>query len=88
MRTVVILMAGLLIYAGLFMYSRSFVQHYAGAGAWATNLFLSVWFAATAFNLWVGVHHAGYSVRDELPIMALLFAVPAAVALVVRWRFA
>jgi hypothetical protein len=40
------------------------------------------------FNLWVGVSHAGYSVREELPILLLLFAVPAAVALLVRWKFA
>ena len=26
------------------------------------------------FNMWVGVSHAGYTVRDELPIMLLLFA--------------
>jgi hypothetical protein len=45
------------------------------------------WLAATVFNLWVGVSHAGYSVREELPILLLLFAVPAVVALLVRWKF-
>lgn len=88
MRTVTILVAGLLIFAGLFLYSRLFVQHYPHAVTWATWSFVAAWLAATMFNLWVGVSLAGYSVREELPILLLLFAVPAAVALLVRWKFA
>lgn len=30
----------------------------------------------------------GYSVREELPIMRLLFGVPAAVALLAHWNLA
>jgi hypothetical protein len=86
MRTVNVLAAGLFIFAGLFIYSRLFVQHYPQAPAWATWGFLAAWLVATVFNLWVGVSHAGYSVREELPILFLLFAVPAAVALTVRWK--
>ena len=88
MRTAIILAAGLLIFAGLFLYSRLFVQAYPQAVSWATWGFVAIWLAATLFNLWVGVSHAGYSVREELPILLLLFAVPAAVALLVRWKFA
>lgn len=29
----------------------------------------------------------GYSIADEFPILLLLFAVPAAAAVLVRWRF-
>jgi uncharacterized membrane protein YwaF len=87
MRTVIMLAAGLMIFAGLFLYSRLFVQHYPQAATWATWAFVMVWLAATVFNLWVGVSHAGYSVREELPILLLLFTVPAAVALLVRWKF-
>ncbi len=87
MRTIMILGSGLLLFAALFLYSRLFVQHYPAAVGWATWGFLVLWLAATAFNLWVGVSHAGYSVREELPIMLLLFALPAAVALLVRWKF-
>ena len=36
MRTVTILVSGLLIFAGLFLYSRLFVQHYPNAVTWAT----------------------------------------------------
>jgi hypothetical protein len=39
------------------------------------------------FNFWVGVSHAGYAVREELPILLLICVVPAAVALLVRWKF-
>ena len=40
-----------------------------------------------AVNMWVGVSKAGYSVSAELPIFALIFVVPAAVAVLVRWKF-
>jgi len=39
------------------------------------------------FNLRVGVCHAGYSVREDLPILLLLFAAPAMAALLVHWKF-
>jgi hypothetical protein len=87
MRTVIILAAGLMIFAGVFLYSRLFVQHYPHAAIFATWAFVGIWLAATAFNLWVGVSHAGYSVREELPILLLLFGVPAVVALLVGWKF-
>ena len=88
MRMAIILLSGLLVFAGLFIYSRLFTQHYPDALAWATYGFIAVWFMATAFNMWVGVTHAGYSMREELPIMLGLFAVPVAIALLVRWKLA
>ena len=88
MRTVTILVAGVLIFAGLFLYGRLFAPHYPHAATWATWSFVAVWLAATVFNLWVGVSLAGYSVRDELPILLLLFAVPAAIAFLVHWKLA
>ncbi|MEK7728854.1 MAG: hypothetical protein AAB354_10605, partial [candidate division KSB1 bacterium] len=44
-------------------------------------------FLAAAANMWVGVARAGYSVQEELPIFLLIFLVPAAVALLVRWKW-
>jgi hypothetical protein len=88
MRTVIVLVAGLLIFAGLFLYSRLFVQQFPHATTWGTWGFVAAWLAATVFNLWVGVSRAGYSFREELPIMLTLFAMPTAVALLVRWKFA
>ena len=53
----------------------------------AALVFIALWFVATAVNMYIGVTRAGYSFREELPIFLLLFAVPAAVALIVRARF-
>lgn len=49
--------------------------------------FIALWFLVTAANMWVGVAKAGYSASEELPIFLLLFGVPAAVALVLKWKF-
>lgn len=54
--------------------------------ALAAKVFVPAWLLVAAANMWVGVTHAGYTVRDEAPILLLVFAVPAAVALVVAWQ--
>jgi hypothetical protein len=42
---------------------------------------------AAAANLWLGVSSAGCSFGEELPIFLLIFLLPAAVAVFVRWKF-
>jgi hypothetical protein len=37
--------------------------------------------------MWVGVARAGYSVAEELPILLLLFGVPAVIAIILKWKF-
>ncbi|WP_306227062.1 hypothetical protein [Bosea beijingensis] len=54
----------------------------------AAKLFVPVWLVIAVINLWVGVTKAGYSVREELPILVLVFAVPALLALLIAWRVA
>ena len=54
----------------------------------AAKFFVLLWLAVALVNMWVGVTKAGYSVRDELPILLLVFAVPALVAGVAIWRLA
>jgi hypothetical protein len=56
--------------------------------ALAAKLFVPVWLVVALLNMWVGVAKAGYSVRAELPILVLVFAVPALLALLVAWRVA
>lgn len=58
----------------------------AAAAALAARVFIPVWLLIALVNLWVGVTHAGYSVREELPILAVVFLVPAAVAGFAAWR--
>jgi hypothetical protein len=53
--------------------------------ATGAKVFLPLWLLGAGVNLWVGVTRAGYSVADELPVFAMGFAVPAALAGVVWW---
>ncbi len=54
----------------------------------AATTFLPVWLALMVGNLWVGVLHAGYGIREELPILVLNFAVPAVIAFAAGWYLA
>jgi hypothetical protein len=56
--------------------------------ALAAKLFVPTWLAVAVTNMWVGVTKAGYSVRDELPILAIVFIVPALLAAGIVWRMA
>jgi len=53
----------------------------------AAKVFIPLWLVAAGINMWVGVSKAGYSVAEEAPIFLVVFAIPAAVALVVWWWF-
>ena len=50
-------------------------------------MFIPLWGAAAAINMWVGVARAGYTVAEELPIFLLIFGLPAAAALLLWWKF-
>jgi len=54
--------------------------------ALAAKVFVPVWALVAIANLWVGVTHAGYSVREELPILGVVFIAPAVVAALAIWR--
>ncbi len=51
----------------------------------AAKSFIPVWLVVAIVNLWIGVSRAGYTVREELPILLIVFAIPAIVAAVVIW---
>jgi hypothetical protein len=86
MRTALILTVGFLLLAGATIFGKLFTEHYPAATSWAVYTFLALWLLATGFNMWVGVSKAGYSFGEELPIMLLLFALPAAVAIFLKWK--
>lgn len=88
MRTLLILACGLFVLAGLVIYGKLLTAHYPNAVSLACYGFIAFWLLATGFNMWVGVSHAGYSIQEELPIMLLLFGVPALAALVIQWKLA
>lgn len=58
----------------------------AAAMALAAKSFMPVWLLVALVNMWVGVTHAGYTVREELPILLVVFAAPALVAGVAAWQ--
>lgn len=43
--------------------------------AMATKAFVPFWLLMAGINMWVGVSYAGYSVRQEFPILLLVFSV-------------
>ena len=85
MHVAIVILGGLLLLAVFLLFS--WLWREAGLtlsrGALA---FLPVWAAIALVNLWVGVTKAGYTVREELPILALVVAVPALTAGAVLWR--
>ena len=86
MRTALFLASGLFLMAALLIVGKLFSAHFPSAPNWALALGLALWLAATGANLWIGVSKAGYSVGEELPVFLLLFVVPAAAAVLARWR--
>lgn len=54
--------------------------------ATAVKVFIPLWLIAAGINMWAGVSKAGYTVAEELPYFLIVFAVPAAVAVLVWWR--
>lgn len=86
MHTLMVVGGGLLLLA-TFLWFGSLWGNDAAALALAAKVFVPVWLVVSLVNLWVGVSHAGYSVRDELPVLLIVFAIPAAVAVVAAWRF-
>jgi len=50
-------------------------------------VFIALWLVGAAINMWIGVSRAGYSVKEEAPIFFVVFLIPAAVALLVWWRY-
>lgn len=56
--------------------------------ALASKIFIPVWLAVAIANMWIGVAKAGYSVREEFPILLLVFSAPVAVAALLIWRMA
>ena len=87
MRTGLFLLAGFLLLAVSLLLGKLFSENFPGALLVATGVYVGLWFVIAALNMWVGVAKAGYSVAEEMPIFALIFLVPAAVAVIVKWKF-
>ena len=86
MRTALFLVAGLLLLAASLLLGKLFSANYPGATFVATIAYVGLWLIIAGVNMWVGVAKAGYSVSEELPIFLLIFSVPAAVAILLKWK--
>jgi hypothetical protein len=85
MRTALIILGGLALLGALTLFGPQF-----GGGVsmvTAAKIFLVFWLVAAIINIWIGISREGYSVAEELPIFLATFAIPAAVAAFVWWRF-
>ncbi|WP_175966516.1 hypothetical protein [Burkholderia sp. BCC0322] len=81
MHTLWTIVAGLLLLAVFLLFGYLWGTS-APTLALAAKVFVPVWFGVSLANLWVGVYRAGYSVREELPVLLVVFGMPAAIALV------
>ncbi len=87
MRTGLFLLAGFLLLGVCVILAKLFSSNYPGASGVAAGIFIALWLAIAAFNMWVGVAKAGYAASEELPIFLLIFAVPAVAAVILKWKF-
>lgn len=87
MRTLIIILAGFALWGACLGVARLVGGSSASSATTATVVFAVVWFIAAGLNMWIGVSRAGYSFQEELPIFLLIFLLPAAVAVFVKWKF-
>jgi hypothetical protein len=85
MRTIAIIAGGLVLLGVALLLGRWM----GGTPTMVTvaKLFVPVWLAVALLNMWMGVSRAGYSVAEEFPIFLVIFALPAAVALFIWWKW-
>ena len=86
MRTALLIAAGCLIWAVWGCAAKLWSAAAASMNI-ALVIFLVGWCVVAATNMWFGVSKAGYAFREELPIFVLIFAVPAVLAIFVKWKW-
>ncbi len=87
MHVALVILGGLLLLGVFLLFGWLWGASTAGI-ALAARAFVPLWLMVAVANLWVGVQHAGYTLRQEAPILVLVFAVPAALALLLAWKLA
>ena len=85
MHTIMVVAGGLLLLGVCLLAGRAFGGSTPSAVAHAARYFIPLWLIVALINMWIGVSRAGYTVAQELPILIVVFAIPAAVALYIWW---
>ncbi|MDM0052219.1 hypothetical protein [Variovorax sp. J22R115] len=86
MRTLIFILGGFALFGACVGVAKLMSNGLSDSMRMATVVFAALWFVIAAANMWVGVAKAGYSFAEELPIFLLIFGLPVAVAVVVKWR--
>ncbi|MGZ5091003.1 MAG: hypothetical protein ACXWCY_21270 [Burkholderiales bacterium] len=86
MRTIIIILGGLALLAVCVGIAKAVGGSTSDDMLTAIIAFIALWFMIAAANMWVGVAKAGYSFGEELPIFLLIFAVPAAAAILAKLK--
>lgn len=86
MRTVLIIVGGLLLLGVFVLVGRILGGGTNQSVVTAAKLFLPVWLIAALLNMWLGVSRAGYSVAEELPIFLAIFLIPGIAAVFICWK--
>jgi hypothetical protein len=79
------LAAGLALWGVFVAVSRSLGGGSARSLVRATRTFLIAWFMVCVTNMWVAVTQSGHTAGEEWPEFALIFLMPAAVAVAFAW---
>lgn len=87
MHVLLVIIAGVLLLGVFLLFDRLWSVGSSQLPA-ALIAFIATWLLVSVVNMWIGVSRAGYSVREELPILLLVFAVPALLAGLLYWRLA
>lgn len=69
---------------GAFSLAAVMLKHSIADGA---RVFIGPWLAVSVINMLVGVYWANYSFSVEIPVLAVVFGVPAAVAWYLARKF-
>lgn len=87
MHTIIVIIGGLVLLGFCMLIGRLTGGVSPSVAAMSALYFIPIWLVAAAVNMWVGVSRAGYSVTEEFPIFLLIFAIPAAVAAFLWWKY-
>jgi NAD/NADP transhydrogenase beta subunit len=85
MHMLMVIVGGIVLLGVFLLFGKLWGGEEAALGL-AAKTFIPVWLAIAVANLWIGVSHAGYTVREELPILLIVFLVPTVLAGLVIWK--
>ena len=85
MHVVLVMLGGLSLLAIFSLFGWLWGANAAGMTV-AAKWFVPVWCVVAGINMWVGVQFAGYTAKEEFPILLLNIAIPVAAAAFAAWR--